>query len=68
MVALIAVRQNPVLKACAVRQRTAGKVANVALIAYMRKLLAILNARLKHQAPWRMNHAPTPRQPRQLLS
>jgi transposase len=58
--ALIAVRQNPVLKPCYVRQRTASRVAKMTLITCMPKLLAILNARLKHQAPWRMNHAPTP--------
>jgi len=60
MGALVAVRHNPVLKECYTRLRTAGKAAQVALTACMRKRLTILNAMLKHQTPWHINHAPTP--------
>ena len=49
---LVAVRSNPVLKALYQRLRAAGKVAKVALIACMRKLLTMLNAMVKHQTPW----------------
>jgi transposase len=49
---LVAVRYNPVLTALYQRLRAAGKLAKVALIACMRKLLTILNAMVKHQTPW----------------
>lgn len=49
---LVAVRYKPVLKAFSQRLRAAGKVAKVALIACMRKLLTILNALVTHQTPW----------------
>ncbi|MFZ1573759.1 MAG: IS110 family transposase, partial [Chromatiaceae bacterium] len=47
-----AVRYNPVLKAFYTRLREAGKIAKVALVAGMRKLLTILNAMLRDQAHW----------------
>jgi transposase len=56
---LVAVRFNPVLKTFYARLRAAGKAAKVALTACMRKLLAILNAMLKHQTPWQENYART---------
>lgn len=40
------------LRACYQRMRAAGKPANVALTACMRKLLVILNAMLRDQRPW----------------
>jgi transposase len=49
---LVAVRHNPVLKACYERLLAAGKAKKVALVACMRKLLTILNAMVKHQTPW----------------
>ena len=52
MSTLVAVRYNPVLKAFYQRLRAAGKLAKVAVIACMRKLLTILNAMMKHQTPW----------------
>jgi transposase len=52
MSTLVAVRYNPVLKAFYQRLRAAGKLAKVALIACMRKLLTILNAMVKHHSPW----------------
>jgi transposase len=52
MSTLVAVRDNPVLKAFSQHLRAAGKVAKVALTACMRTLLTILNAMVKHQTPW----------------
>jgi transposase len=52
MSTLVAVRYNPVFKAFYERLRAAGKAAKVALTACMRKLLTILNAMVKHHAPW----------------
>jgi transposase len=49
---LVAVRDNPVLKACDERLRAIGNAAKVALTACMRKLLTILTAMVKHQTPW----------------
>jgi transposase len=49
---LAAVRWNPVLEAFYQRLRAAGKAPKVALVAGMRKLLTILNARLKHRTSW----------------
>jgi transposase len=54
---LAAVRHNPVLKAFYERLRAVGKAPKVALTACMRKLLTILNARLKHRTPWHENYA-----------
>jgi hypothetical protein len=52
MSTLVAVRYNPVLKACYERLRAVGKAAKVALTACMRKLWTILNAMVKHHTPW----------------
>ena len=52
MATLVAVRHNPVLRACYARLLAAGKAKKVALVACMRKLLTILNAMGKHQTPW----------------
>lgn len=59
MATLSAVRCNPILKAFYTRLREAGKVAKVALVACMRKLLTILNAMLRDQAPWNPAHGKT---------
>jgi transposase len=53
MATLAAVRHNPRLRAFYRRLVAAGKPAKVALVACMRKLLVILNAMLREQAPWR---------------
>ena len=53
MATLSATRHNPVIAAFHRRLRAAGKAPKVALVAAMRKLLIILNALLKHRAPWR---------------
>jgi len=52
MGALVASRCNPILKAFYHRLLAAGNAKKVALVACMRKLLAILNAMLKHRRPW----------------
>ncbi len=53
MAALVASRYNPVIKAIYLRLRAKGKKAKVVLVACMRKLLVILNAMVRDQAPWR---------------
>lgn len=52
MAALSAIRFNPVIKAFAERLKKAGKPAKVVIVACMRKLLTIMNAILKNNAPW----------------
>ena len=52
MGALVASRYNPVIRAFYQRLLAAGKPKKLALTACMRKLLVILNAMLKHGAPW----------------
>lgn len=52
MGALVATRHNPVIRAFYQRLLKAGKPKKVALTACMRKLLIILNAMVRHQAPW----------------
>lgn len=52
MAALVGVRHNPVLKAFYERLLAAGKRKKVALVAAMRKLLAMLNAIAKHRSRW----------------
>lgn len=52
MAALSAARFNPVLRAFYQRLRAAGKPGKVALTAVMHKLLTILNAIVRDQAPW----------------
>jgi transposase len=58
--ALVASRHNPVLAAFYRRLRRSGKPAKVALVAVMRKLLTILNAIIKHEAPWTTARAAGP--------
>lgn len=60
MGALVATRHNPNIRAFYQRLVASGKPKKVALVACMRKLLAILGAVLRHRAPWRSPHAPTP--------
>jgi transposase len=56
MASLSAVRYNPVLKAFYQRLRAAGKLAKVALVACMHKLLTILNAVIKSGKPWQATY------------
>jgi transposase len=58
MSTLVAVRDNPVLKAFYERLRTKGKAAKVALTVCMRKLLTILNAMVQHHTPWQAQEVP----------
>lgn len=53
MAALSAIRFNPTLRAFHTRLRAAGKAKKVAIVACMRKLLTILNAMVRDNAPWR---------------
>jgi transposase len=52
MATLVAVRCNPVLRACCARLETAGKPRKVALVACMRKLLTMLNAMMRRRVGW----------------
>jgi len=56
MAALVAARHNPVIQAFYQRLVAAGKPKKVALTACMRKLLTILNAMIRHQTPWSLDH------------
>ena len=53
MAALVATKFNPVIRTFYQRLRAAGKPANVALTACMRKLLIILNAMVRTGERWR---------------
>jgi transposase len=59
MVALVASKCNPVIRAFYLRLRAAGKPAKVALTACMRKLLTILNAIARDGRPWQPERALT---------
>lgn len=56
MAAVASVRSNPLLKTFYLRLRAKGKKAKVALVAVMRKLLAILNSVASRQSPWMQNY------------
>jgi transposase len=57
MAVLTGTRCNPILRAMYRRLLTAGKLAKVAMVACMRRLITILNAMVRTQRPW---HAPAP--------
>jgi transposase len=52
MAAVSAMRCNPAIKVFADRLKQAGKPAKVVIVACMRKLLTIMNAMLRNNAPW----------------
>lgn len=52
MAAISAIRFNPAIKVFAERLKKSGKPAKVVIVACMRKLLTIMNAMLKNNAPW----------------
>lgn len=52
MSTLVATKHNPVIRRYYIRLCATGKVKKVVLVACMRKLLTILNAMIKHHAPW----------------
>jgi len=56
MAAVSAMRCNEAIKAFADRLKQAGKPPKVVIIACMRKLLTIMNAMLKNNAPWCPKH------------
>lgn len=57
MAALVASRRNPVIQALYQRLLQAGKPKKLALTACMHKLLTILNAMVRHHAPWNPEYA-----------
>lgn len=57
MVALAAIRSNPVLAAFAQRLTAAGKPKRLVITACARKVIVILNAMLRDQTHWRHAHA-----------
>lgn len=52
MATVSAISCNPAIKAFADRLKQAGKPAKVVIVACMRKLLTIMNAMVKNNAPW----------------
>ena len=52
MATVSAIRCNPAIKVFADRLKQTGKPAKVVIVACMRKLLTIMNARVKNNAPW----------------
>jgi transposase len=57
MVALAAIRSNPTIKAFAARLTAAGKPKPLILAACARKIIVILNAMLRDNAPWHTHAA-----------
>lgn len=57
MVALAAIRSNPIIKAFAARLTAAGKPKRLILAACARKIIVILNAMLRDNTPWRTHAA-----------
>ena len=53
MATLTAIRYNPAIRDFYTRLCDKGKPRKVALVAAMRKLLTVLNAESREQAPWR---------------
>lgn len=52
MSAISSIRHNPDMKAFYRRLKDAGKPSKVALVAVMRKLIAVMNSIMKRQEPW----------------
>jgi transposase len=57
MSVIVAARFNPVIRVFYQRLCATGRAKKMALTACMPKLLAILNALLKHRTPWRQVEA-----------
>jgi transposase len=57
MATLVAVRHNPVIHVFYHCLLARGKATKVALVACMHKLLAILNAMLKHGTDWQPSNS-----------
>ncbi len=56
--ALVATRRNPVIGACYRRRLAAGTPTTLALTACLRKLLTILNARIRTDTLWQQVSQP----------
>jgi transposase len=56
MAAITAIRFNPPLKSFYTRLREQGKLAKVALIAVIRKLLSMANSVMHRQTPWEVEY------------
>jgi len=54
---LTSIQHNPVIRMSYQRLVANGKHKKVALTTCMRKMMTILNAMLRNQAPWREKHA-----------
>ena len=52
MSTVTAIRCNPVIHAFAERLKAAGKPVKVVIVAWMHKLLSIMNAMVKSNSPW----------------
>lgn len=52
MAANSAIRGNDTIKVFAERLKKAGKPRKVVVVAYMKKLLTIMNSVLKNNSPW----------------
>ncbi|MEW6636836.1 MAG: IS110 family transposase [Actinomycetota bacterium] len=59
MGAMVASRHNPLIREFYERLVSSGKPKKVALVACMRKLLAILNAMMRDRSVWRSTHVPS---------
>lgn len=57
MATISAIRCNDTIKAFAERLKKAGKPPKVVIVAYMRKLLIIMNSMLKNNTPWNPKNA-----------
>ena len=57
MATLTATRYNPVIRAFYERLCASGKAKKVAITAFMRKMLTILNSMLRHHAAWQPDYA-----------
>lgn len=57
MATISAIRANPPIRAFYARLKARGKPSKVAITACMRKLLVVLNAMLRDQAPWSSQNA-----------
>jgi len=55
MVAVVGIRHNAVLKASYTHLKSKGKKSKVAIVAYMRKLLSIMNTMVRHDSVWQDN-------------
>ena len=53
MAAVVGIRLGAVLKACYTHLKSKGKQSKVAIVAYMRKLLSIMNTMVRNDSLWK---------------